>query len=105
VNLCGKRWFTLKWGATERHLKSKTFESSVALAREGAVGARLLVPMIASTPDDSNVLLFKVPFGGPPLYVNHLFRTRGFTTSWPVVTISMLVLFAFKSCASLAASA
>src|SRR6266481_2533837 len=70
----------------------------VALA-EGAV-ALLIVPIfdrvLNPTSSDSNVLLFKVPFGGPPLYVNHLFPHR-IHNVWPVVSISLLVLFAFKS--------
>jgi subfamily B ATP-binding cassette protein MsbA len=70
----------------------------VALA-EGAV-ALLIVPIfdrvLNPTSSDSNVLLFKVPFGGPPLYVNHLFPHR-IHNVWPIVSISLLVLFAFKS--------
>ena len=50
----------------------------VALA-EGAV-ALLIVPIfdrvLNPTSTDSNVLLFKMPFGSPPLYMNHLFPHR-----------------------------
>ena len=70
----------------------------VALA-EGAV-TLLIVPIfdrvLNPASSDSNVLLFKVPFGGPPIYVNHLFP-HSIHNVWTVVTLSMLVLFAVKS--------
>jgi subfamily B ATP-binding cassette protein MsbA len=70
----------------------------VALA-EGAV-ALLIVPIfdrvLSPTSSDSNVLLFKVPFGGPALYVNHLFP-HSIHNVWTVVSISLLILFGFKS--------
>jgi len=70
----------------------------VALA-EGAV-TLLIVPIfdrvLNPATSDSNVLLFKVPFGGPPVYVNHLFP-HSIHNVWTVVTLSMLVLFGIKS--------
>src|SRR5229473_3921147 len=70
----------------------------VALA-EGAV-TLLIVPIfdrvLNPASSDSNVLLFKVPFGGPPVYVNHLFP-HSIHNVWTVVTLSMLVLFGIKS--------
>jgi len=70
----------------------------VALA-EGAV-TLLIVPIfdrvLNPASSDSNVLLFKVPFGGPPIYVNHLFP-HSIHNVWTVVTLSMLALFAVKS--------
>jgi len=77
----------------------------VALA-EGAV-ALLIVPIfdrvLNPTSSDSNVLLFKVPFGGPPLYVNHLFPHR-IHNVWPIVSIPCLCSSPSNLCASLAAS-
>jgi len=70
----------------------------VALA-EGAV-TLLIVPIfdrvLNPATSDSNVLLFRVPFGGPPIYVNHLFP-HSIHNVWTVVTLSMLVLFGIKS--------
>jgi subfamily B ATP-binding cassette protein MsbA len=70
----------------------------VALA-EGAV-TLLIVPIfdrvLAPASSDSNVLLFRVPFGGPPIYVNHFFP-HSIHNVWTVVSISMLVLFVVKS--------
>jgi subfamily B ATP-binding cassette protein MsbA len=70
----------------------------VALA-EGAV-TLLIVPIfdrvLNPASSDSNVLLFKVPFGGPPVYVNHLFP-HSIHNVWTVATLSMLVLFGIKS--------
>ena len=70
----------------------------VALA-EGAV-TLLIVPIfdrvLNPTSSDSNVLLFRVPFGGPAIYVNHFFP-HSIHNVWTVVSLSMLVLFAVKS--------
>jgi subfamily B ATP-binding cassette protein MsbA len=70
----------------------------VALA-EGAV-TLLIVPIfdrvLAPASNDSNVLLFRVPFGGPPIYVNHFFP-HSIHNVWTVVSISMLLLFGIKS--------
>jgi subfamily B ATP-binding cassette protein MsbA len=70
----------------------------VALA-EGAV-ALMIVPIfdrvLNPTSSDSNILLFRVPFGGPAIYVNHLFP-QSIHNVWTVVSISILVLFGVKS--------
>ncbi|HKT46807.1 MAG TPA: ABC transporter ATP-binding protein [Candidatus Acidoferrales bacterium] len=70
----------------------------VALA-EGAV-ALMIVPIVDRVlnpaSSDSNVLLFRVPFGGPAIYLNHLFP-HSIHNVWPIVSISLLVLFGIKS--------
>ena len=70
----------------------------VALA-EGAV-TLLIVPVfdrvLTPTSSDSNILLFRVPFGGPPIYINHLFP-HSIHNVWTVVSITLLILFAVKS--------
>jgi subfamily B ATP-binding cassette protein MsbA len=70
----------------------------VALA-EGTV-ALMIVPIVDRVLNpasvDSNVALFRVPFGGPTIYLNHLFP-RSIHNVWPVVSISLLVLFGIKS--------
>ena len=74
------------------------FLGIVALA-ESAV-TLMIVPIfdrvLSPTSADSNVLLFKVPFGGPPIYVNHFFP-HSIHNVWTVVSITLLVLFAIKS--------
>jgi subfamily B ATP-binding cassette protein MsbA len=70
----------------------------VAIA-EGAV-ALLIAPVFdrvlnpAST--DSNILLFRVPFGGHPVYVNRLFP-HSIHNVWTVVVLSLLILYGVKS--------
>ena len=74
------------------------FLGIVALA-EGAV-TLMIVPIfdrvLAPTSADSNVILFKVPFKGTPVYVNHFFP-HSIHNVWTVVSITLLVLFAIKS--------
>src|SRR5216684_406322 len=74
------------------------FLGIVALA-ESAV-TLMIVPIfdrvLNPATSDSNVLLFRVPFGGPPIFVNHLFP-HSIHNVWTVVTLSMLVLFGIKS--------
>ncbi len=74
------------------------FLGIVALA-ESAV-TLMIVPIfdrvLSPTSADSNVLLFKVPFGGPPIYVNHFFP-HSIHNVWTVVSITLLLLFAIKS--------
>jgi len=74
------------------------FLAVVALA-EGAV-TLMIVPIfdrvLAPTSADSNVILFKVPFSGRPVYVNHFFP-HSIHNVWTVVSITLLVLFAVKS--------
>jgi len=70
----------------------------VAIA-EGAV-ALLIAPVFdrvlnpGST--DSNILLFRVPFSGHPVYVNHLFP-HSIHNVWTVVVLSLLILYGVKS--------
>jgi subfamily B ATP-binding cassette protein MsbA len=45
---------------------------------------------------DSNVLLFTVPHGGPAIYLNRFFPPS-IHNVWPVVSISLLVVFFVKS--------
>lgn len=70
----------------------------VALA-EGTI-ALLIIPIfdrvLAPASPDSNVLLFRLPFAGVPVYLNHLFP-HSIHNVWTVVSISMLVVFAVKS--------
>ena len=47
---------------------------------------------------DSNVLLFTVPHGGPAIYLNRFFP-HSIHNVWPVVSISLLVVFFVKSVA------
>ncbi|GAC1618529.1 MAG: lipid A export permease/ATP-binding protein MsbA [Candidatus Acidiferrum sp.] len=72
----------------------------VALA-EGAI-AFLIVPIIdrVLTPSasDSNLPLFKVPAGGPMIYLNHFFPPR-IHNVWTVVCISLLIVFVMKAIA------
>jgi subfamily B ATP-binding cassette protein MsbA len=72
---------------------------AIVAVAEGAV-TLLIVPIFdrVLTPAsiDSNILLFKMPFGGPPIYLNHLFP-HGIHNVWTVVSLSMLVLFGVKS--------
>ena len=74
------------------------FLAVVALA-EGAV-TLMIVPIfdrvLAPTSADSNVILFKIPFSGRPVYVNHFFP-HSIHNVWTVVSITLLVLFAVKS--------
>jgi subfamily B ATP-binding cassette protein MsbA len=74
------------------------FLGIVALA-EGAV-TLMIVPIfdrvLAPTSSDSNVVLFKNPFGGRSVYVNHFFP-HSIHNVWTVVSITLLVLFAVKS--------
>src|SRR5215475_2985492 len=53
---------------------------------------RVLNP--AST--DSNILLFRVPISGTPVYINHLFP-HSIHNVWTVVVLSLLILYAVKS--------
>jgi ATP-binding cassette, subfamily B, bacterial MsbA len=70
----------------------------VALA-EGTV-ALLIAPVFdrvlnpAST--DSNILLFRTPFSGTPVYVNRLFP-HSIHNVWTVVVLSLLIIYAVKS--------
>ena len=70
----------------------------VALA-EGTV-ALLIAPVFdrvlnpAST--DSNILLFRMPFSGIPVYVNRLFP-HSIHNVWTVVVLSLLIIYAVKS--------
>jgi subfamily B ATP-binding cassette protein MsbA len=70
----------------------------VAIA-EGTV-ALLIAPVFdrvlnpAST--DSNILLFRMPFSGTPVYVNRLFP-HSIHNVWPVVVLSLLIIYAVKS--------
>jgi subfamily B ATP-binding cassette protein MsbA len=72
----------------------------VALA-EGAI-AFLIVPIIdrvlAPSASDSNLSLFKVPAGGPMIYLNHFFPHR-IHNVWTIVSISLLVVFVIKGIA------
>jgi subfamily B ATP-binding cassette protein MsbA len=52
---------------------------------------------------DSNVLLFTVPHGGPAIYLNRFFP-HSIHNVWPVVAISLLVVFFVKSVAEFAGS-
>jgi subfamily B ATP-binding cassette protein MsbA len=52
---------------------------------------------------DSNVLLFTLPHGGPSLYLNRFFP-HSIHNVWPVVTISLLVVFLVKSLAEFGGS-
>jgi len=74
------------------------FLGIVALA-EGAV-TLMIVPIfdrvLAPTSSDSNVVLFKNPFSGRSVYVNHFFP-HSIHNVWTVVAITLLVLFAVKS--------
>jgi len=74
------------------------FLGIVALA-EGAV-TLMIVPIfdrvLAPTSSDSNVVLFKNPFSGRSVYVNHFFP-HSIHNVWTVVSITLLVLFAVKS--------
>jgi subfamily B ATP-binding cassette protein MsbA len=47
---------------------------------------------------DSNVALFRMPHGGPTLYVNHFFP-HTIHNVWAVVSISLLIVFFVKSLA------
>ena len=47
---------------------------------------------------DSNVLLFTVPRGGPPIYLNRFFP-HSIHNVWTVVAISLLIIFFVKSMA------
>jgi ATP-binding cassette, subfamily B, bacterial MsbA len=47
---------------------------------------------------DSNVLLFTVPHGGPAIYLNRFFP-HSIHNVWPIVSISLLVVFFVKSVA------
>jgi len=60
---------------------------------------RVLTP---SAPD-SNVILFTIPHGGPSLYLNRFFP-HSIHNVWPVVSISLLVVFFVKSIAEFAGS-
>src|SRR6266478_6629985 len=70
----------------------------VALA-EGTV-ALLIAPVFdrvlnpAST--DSNILLFRTPISGTPVYINRLFP-HSIHNVWTVVVISLLIIYAVKS--------
>ena len=74
------------------------FLGIVAVA-EGAV-TLMIVPIfdrvLAPTSSDSNVVLFKNPFSGRSVYVNHFFP-HSIHNVWTVVAITLLVLFAVKS--------
>jgi ATP-binding cassette, subfamily B, bacterial MsbA len=52
---------------------------------------------------DSNVLLFTVPHGGPAIYLNRFFP-HSIHNVWPVVSISLLVVFFVKSVAEFGGS-
>src|SRR5258708_39297709 len=60
----------------------------------------MIVPIfdrvLAPTSSDSNVVLFKKPFSGRAVYVNHFFP-HSIHNVWTVVSITLLVLFAVKS--------
>src|SRR5260370_24368025 len=60
---------------------------------------RVLNPAAA----DSNVLLFTVPHGGPVIYLNRFFP-HSIHNVWPVVSISLLVVFFVKSVAEFGGS-
>ena len=47
---------------------------------------------------DSDVLLFKLPYGGPSVYLNHFFPPS-IHNVWTVVCISMCIVFLTKSIA------
>jgi len=70
----------------------------VALA-DGVVGL-LIAPVFdrvlnpAST--DSNILLFRIPVSGKPVYLNHLFP-HNIHHVWTVVVLSLLVVYAIRS--------
>jgi len=70
----------------------------VAIA-EGVV-ALLIAPVFdrvlnpAST--DSNILLFRVPISGTPVYINHLFP-HSIHNVWTVVVLSLLIIYGVKS--------
>src|SRR5215510_2696512 len=70
----------------------------VAIA-EGAV-ALLIAPVfdrvLNPASADSNILLFRVPGTGKPVYVNHLFPPS-IHNVWTVVVLSLLILYAVKS--------
>jgi subfamily B ATP-binding cassette protein MsbA len=53
---------------------------------------------------DSNVLLFKVPHGGPSIYLNRFFP-HAIHNVWTVVAISLLVIFLVKSLAEFGGNA
>ena len=70
----------------------------VAIA-EGAV-ALLIAPVfdrvLNPASADSNILLFRIPVNGTPVYVNRLFP-HSIHNVWTVVVISLLILYAVKS--------
>lgn len=70
----------------------------VAIA-EGAV-ALLIAPVfdrvLNPASADSNILLFRMPGTGRPVYVNHLFPSS-IHNVWTVVVLSLLILYAVKS--------
>jgi len=52
---------------------------------------------------DSNVLLFQFPHGGPAIYLNRFFP-HSVHNVWPIVAISLLVVFVVKSLAEFGGS-
>src|SRR5258705_1867088 len=72
---------------------------AVVAVAEGAV-ALLIAPVfdrvLNPASSDSNILLFRVPVSGRPVYVNHLFP-HSIHNVWTVVVLSLLILYAVKS--------
>jgi subfamily B ATP-binding cassette protein MsbA len=75
------------------------FLLAVVAIAEGAV-ALLIAPVfdrvLNPASADSNILLFRVPFSGAPVYVNRLFP-HSIHNVWTVVVISLLILYGVKS--------
>jgi len=75
------------------------FLLAVVAIAEGVV-ALLIAPVfdrvLNPASSDSNILLFRVPGTGKPIYVNHLFPPS-IHNVWTVVVLSLLILFALKS--------
>ncbi len=75
------------------------FLLAVVAIAEGAV-ALLIAPVfdrvLNPASADSNILLFRMPGTGRPIYVNHLFPPS-IHNVWTVVVLSLLILYAVKS--------
>ncbi len=78
--------------------------AGIILLALGGIAETLIAFMIKPIVDrvlnpgapDSNVLLFTIPHGGPSLYLNRFFPPS-IHNVWAVVSISLLVVFFFKS--------
>jgi len=81
-----------------------SMSAGIALLMVVGLGEALIGLMIKPIVDrvlnpaapDSNVLLFTVPHGGPAIYLNRFFP-HSIHNVWPIVSISLLVIFFVKS--------